>query len=221
MIGIRLFQHEWRYLNKTKSDVVLPVIFFILILVLCHFILASELQHSLSLGLGLIWIALSLTCLMTSDRLWSRDLQHASVVPMMYAKVPFYALILSKWLAFLCYFMLVLGVFFPLLVLAYHIPRELWGVLGLSLTMSLGCFLWMGLWSSSLLAHIPQASLLVCLVAVPVYFPVLIFGILACQYQLWHQDPSGPLLALSALLLVWLLIATTSIGPLLKHRLND
>ncbi|HRX35977.1 MAG TPA: heme exporter protein CcmB [Aestuariivirga sp.] len=158
---------------------------------------------------GALWIALLLSVLLSADRIYQQDYEDGSLDIMTMGPVPFELVALAKSIAHWLSTSLPLAVAAP--ILGFLVNLEPGSVLPLAMAMAAGSI------ALSLLASIGAAvtvglrrgGLLVSLLVLPLYVPVLIFGMSA------SSGVSGPDIAIpSFLILLALALASLVLSPL-------
>ena len=158
---------------------------------------------------GALWIALLLSVLLSADRIYQQDYEDGSLDIMTMGPVPFELVALAKSIAHWLSTSLPLAIAAPILGFLVNLEPE--AVLPLAMAMALGSI------ALSLLASIGAAvtvglrrgGLLVSLLVLPLYVPVLIFGMSA------SSGAAGPDIAIpSFLILLALALASLVLSPL-------
>lgn len=159
----------------------LPLGFFIGTSILVPFTLGSESDILSGIGPGVLWLALALASFVTLERMFQADLQDGAMDLWVQEDVSVSLIALTKTLAHWLVSGLPLVLFTPLLALMLEVPDD--QVLPAMVAYAIGglsFFLWGGV-AAALAASIARAGLLIALLALPFYFPTLIFGTLALQ----------------------------------------
>ena len=155
--------------------------FFLAVVVLLPIGIGPDQAMLARMAPGALWISLLLSVLLSADRIFQQDYEDGSLDIMTMGPVPFEMVALAKALAHWLSTSLPLAIAAP--VLGFLVNLEPAAILPLSLAMVLGSI------ALSLLASIGAAvtvglrrgGLLVSLLVLPLYVPVLIFGISASQ----------------------------------------
>jgi heme exporter protein B len=181
--------------------------FFLTVVVLLPLGLGPDQALLQRIAPGALWIALLLSVLLSADRIFQQDFEDGSLDILAMAPLPLELTALAKAIAHWLTASLPLAVAAPLL--GFLINLEAQAIVPLSLAMGLG---WV---SMSLLAAVGAAvtvglrrgGLLVSLLVLPLYVPVLIFGMSAMG--------GGPDLATASLLiLLALALASLVLSPI-------
>ena len=180
--------------------------FILAVVVLVPLAIGPDLVLLQRLAAGMMWLALLLAVLLTADRIFQHDLEDGSLDLMTMSPVPFELITLTKALAHWLMVSLPLAIIAPPLGLMLNLDINalpiLWlamitGSLALSLLASLG---------GAITAGLRRGGLLVSILILPLYIPVLIFGVSATTMTMGPQSAWPSLLILLAITLLCLAI---------------
>lgn len=170
---------------------------------------------------GFLWIILLLAVLLSADRIFQLDYDDGSLEIMAMAPVPLEIAALVKALAHWLTTSLPLAIAAPLLGILISLPPAaipslmlamIVGSLSLSLIAAMGAAVTVGL---------RRGGLLISLLVLPLYIPVLIFGMAASQPSGAGPDIATPsLLILAALALVSLVLSPLASAAALRAYLR-
>ncbi len=192
--------------------------FFLAVVVLLPIGLGPDQALLQRLAPGSLWIALLLAVLLSADRIFQQDYEDGSLDVMAMGPVPFELLTLAKAMTHWLSTSLPLAIAAPLL--GFLINLDPLALAPLAYAMALGSF------TLSLLAAIGAAvtvglrrgGLLVSLLVLPLYVPVLIFGVSASTAGPDIATPS--LLILAALALASLVLSPMAAAAALRSYLK-
>lgn len=195
--------------------------FFLTVMVLLPIGLGPDQALLGKIAPGALWISLLLSVLLSADRIYQQDYDDGSLDIMTMSPVPFELVALAKAVAHWLSTSLPLAVAAP--VLGFLVNLDPRAVMPLALAMTIGSI------ALSLLASIGAAvtvglrrgGLLVSLLVLPLYVPVLIFGLSASQAPGLSPDIATPsLLILLALALVSLVLSPLASAAALRSYLK-
>lgn len=195
--------------------------FFLTVVVLLPIGLGPDQALLARIAPGALWIALLLSVLLSADRIFQQDYEDGSLDVMTMGPLPFELVALAKAVAHWLSTSLPLAVAAPLLGFLVNLEPE--GIFPLALAMVLGSA------ALSLLAAIGAAvtvglrrgGLLVSLLVLPLYVPILIFGMSASQgSQAGAGVASSSLLILVALTLIALVVSPLASAAALRSYLK-
>lgn len=195
--------------------------FFLTVIVLLPLGLGPDQLLLARIAPAALWIGLLLSVLLSAESLYQSDFDDGSLEVMSMADAPLEAIALAKAAGHWLTSALPLAVAAPLLGVLLNLDTALMaplalamllGSTGLSLLASLGAAITVGL---------RQAGLLVSLLVLPLYVPVMIFGVLASTPGPAGLDNSGTaLIILAAIVLVALAISPFASAAALRHHMR-
>ena len=197
---LAMLGRDLRLAYRQGSDVVLALAFFLIAASLFPLGVGPDPQVLAGLAAGVIWVLALLSVMLSLDRLFQSDYDDGALELMALSPVPMTVLVLAKSLAH----WLTTGV--PLLVLApvigvlLNMPADgyLPMIVGLAIgtpTLSL-----IGAIGAALVLGARRANLLTALLVLPLYIPVLIFGVTAVDAALAGLPVRPHLLLMAAIL---------------------
>jgi len=172
------------------------------------------------LAAGMMWLALLLSVLLTADRIFQQDFEDGSLDLMTMVAAPFEMIVLTKSIAHWLMVSLPLAIIAPPLGLMLNIELSqlpmLWaamitGSLALSLLASLG---------GAIAAGLRRGGLLIAILILPLYIPVLIFGVASTTLMMGPQSSLPALLVLLAITLMCLVITPIASAAALRAYLR-
>jgi heme exporter protein B len=194
--------------------------FILSVLVLVPLALGPDQALLSRLAPGMMWLALLLSVLLTADRMFQQDYEDGSLDVMVMGRLPFEAVTLAKALAHWFTVSLPLAIITPPLGLLLSLDAAqlpiLWismitGSLALSMLASIG---------GAVTAGLRRGGLLVSLLILPLYVPVLIFGVAASTASLGPNSSIPALIVLCAITMISLVVAPWACAAALKAYLR-
>ncbi len=182
--------------------------FFLTVIVLLPLGLGPDQQLLQRIAPGALWIALLLSVLLSADRLYQTDHDDGSLEIMALSSTPLEVVVLAKASVHWLTSGLPLAIAAPVLGFLLNLDTALilplgiamvTGSLALSLLASLGAAITVGL---------RQGGLLVSLLVLPLYVPVMIFGVLASSGAQSGIDNSGTALIILVAIVLAALVVT-------------
>jgi heme exporter protein B len=170
--------------------------FMLAVIVLVPLSLGPDLATLQRLAAGLMWLTLLLAVLLTAERIFAPDLEDGSLDVMATADLSLAAISLAKIAAHWLLVSLPLAIVSPILAFMFNLDATsflpllaamLLGSLALSSVAAIG---------GAVTAGLRRGGLLVALLVLPLYVPVLIFGVSVTAAL---PGPAGPWPALAAL----------------------
>lgn len=215
-----LAARDLRLALRQGSDAALVVAFFVLAVVLFPFGVGPEPQLLARIAAGVVWVTALLAALLSLDRLFQQDYEDGSLEVIALAPLPLEAAVLAKCLAHWLTTGLPLVVVAP--ALAALLQLEGPGYLPLILAMALGTpsLSLVGAIGAALSLGARRAGVLLSLLVLPLYIPVLIFGVLAVDQAVLGFAIRPYLLILTAFLLAALPLAPWAAAAALRPALE-
>ncbi len=164
---------------KQGGAAMLAVMFFVLAVTLFPLGVGPGPETLARISAGVVWVAAMLSALLSLDRLFQADLEDGSLDLLALAPLPLQVTVLAKCAAHWLTTGLPLIVVAPVLGLLLHMPGV--GLLALVLAMLLGtpALSLLGAIGAALTVAVRRGGVLLSLLVLPLYIPVLIFGVAA------------------------------------------
>lgn len=195
------------------AGALLPAGFFAGAALLVPLTLGAQSEQLEPVALGILWVALALSSLVTMERLFQSDLEDGALELWAMTEAPLSQIAFMKTLAHWIVSGLPLVLLSPLLGLMLGVaPDQLPKAAAAYGLGGLAFFFWGG-FGASLAAGVRRGGLLIALIALPFYVPTAIFGALALSSPM-ALPPEALLLAASTLFA--LAVAPFGMGAALK-----
>ena len=217
---LALFRRDLALASRRLADSGMGLAFFVVALSLFPFGVGASPDILARIGSGVVWVVALLAVLLTLDRLWQADYEDGSLELILLAQAPLELLVAVKCLAHWLTTGLILVVASPLLALLMNLPLEaLWAV-PLALLVGTPTLTLVGSIGAALLVGSRRGSVLMALLVLPLYIPVLIFGVAAVESEVMGLGGSAPLLILAAMLLLALALTPFATAAALRLALE-
>jgi heme exporter protein B len=204
---------------RNKTDLVKPLIFFLLVSALVPLAIAPEVDRLSQLAPGIIWIFAVLATLLSVERLFSDDLQDGSLEQMLMSPNLMIMPILGKITAHWVMIGLPLTLLSPLIGVWFSLPAI--AVIPMMLSLALGTAVLSLIGAVGAALTLPrQGGVLLALLVMPLYMPVLIFGSAVIQSAVDGLDWIAPLAILAALLAIAIALCPLAINAGLRLAKN-
>ncbi|MGI9488749.1 MAG: heme exporter protein CcmB [Geminicoccaceae bacterium] len=201
---------------RSGVDSAQPLIFFIIALTLFPLGVGPSPEILERIGVGVIWVLALLAVMLSLDRLFQADAEDGSLEQLALADLPLELTVLAKCLAHWLMSGLVLVVASPLLALLLHQSVETSGVLAIALLLGTPVLTLIGSVGAALLIGARRGGVLIALLVLPLYIPILIFGVSAVEAEVMGLGGSAQLLILSAILLTALALTPFAAAAALR-----
>jgi heme exporter protein B len=204
---------------RNKSDLIKPLIFFLLVSVLVPLAIAPEADRLAELAPGIIWIFAVLATLLSVERLFSDDLQDGSLEQMLMSPNLLIFPILGKVTAHWLMIGLPLALLSPVIGIWLSLPTT--AVLPMILSLAIGTAVLSLIGAVGAALTLPrQGGVLIALLVMPLYMPVLIFGSATIQSAVDGQNWTAPLSILVAFLAIAIALCPLAINVSLRLAKN-
>jgi heme exporter protein B len=195
--------------------------FFLTVMVLIPLAVGPDLALLQRIAPGLLWIAMLLSVLLSADRIYQADFDDGSLELMTSAPLPLELAVLAKAFAHWLASGLPMAIAAPALGVLLNLdtalaPRLMLAMVTGSLALSLIAAL-----AAAVVVGLRRGGLLLSLLALPLYVPVMIFGISASQIDLLApQAPGRALMLLAAIVLAMLVVSPLACAAAIRAHLR-
>ena len=212
-----IIAHDTRLAFRRGADTLLVLGFFVLACVLFPFGIGGDPALLERVGPGLIWVTALLAAMLALDRLFAADFEDGSLDLLILAESPLELVVLAKAAAHWLATGLPLVAAAPVLAVALNMPPP--GLIGLLAALLLGTptLTLIGAVGAALTLGARRGGVLVSLLVLPLYIPVLIFGVAAVEAAIGGSGTGPRLTALAGFLLAALALAPFAAAAALRQ----
>jgi heme exporter protein B len=211
-----LLRRDLRLAMRRPGDTALGLVFFALALALFPLGVGASPDLLARIGAGVIWVLALLAVLLGLERLWQSDHEDGSLELLLLSPAPLELLVLAKCAAHWLSSGLVLVLSSPLLALLMGLPPAAYWALPLALLLGTPTLTLLGAIGAALLLGSRRGSMLAALLVLPLYIPVLIFGVSAVDGYLLGLGGRPQLLILAAMLMAALALTPIATAAALR-----
>jgi heme exporter protein B len=197
---LALMRRDVRLALRTPSDSATVVLFFILACVLFPLGIGPEPNILARVATGVIWVMALLASLLSFERLFQLDAEDGSLDLIALSPAPLEFLVLGKCAAHWLITGLPLIVVSPLLGILLNLPAEAYATLLAALALGTPIVSLIGAIGAALTLGARRGGVLLPLLILPLYVPVLIFGVAAVEASVAGLSPRPHLLLLGGIL---------------------
>jgi len=215
-----ILRRDLRLGLRRGGDSLQPVLFFVLAATLFPLGVGPAPEVLARIGVGVVWVLALLAVMLSLDRLYQGDAEDGSLELLAQGVLPLELVALAKCLAHWLTSGLVLVLASPLLALLMQLPAEAQGVLALALLVGTPTLTLVGGIAAALLIGARRSSVLLALLVLPLYIPILIFGVGAVEGEVMGLSGRPQLLILAAMLLAALALAPFATAAALRLALE-
>ena len=205
---------------RRSADSLQPLLFFVVALVLFPLGVGPAPEILERIGVGVIWVLALLAVMLSLDRLYQADAEDGSLDLLAQGVLPLELVALAKCLAHWLTGGLLLVIASPLLAILMQLPASAPGPLALALLLGTPSLTLIGSVGAALMIGARRGSALLALVVLPLYIPVLIFGVSAVEGAVMGLGGRAQLLILGAMLLATLALAPFATAAALRLALE-
>jgi heme exporter protein B len=198
------------------GQVAQPLMFFVIVATLFPLALGPQLGELREIAGGALWVAALLASLLGVELLFRADHADGTLEQLLLCGQPLAVLVLAKGLAHWTACGLPLVLLSPLVAAGLGTPPAANGTVMLSLALGTGILSALGAIGSALTLGLRRGSLLLGLLVLPLAMPALIFGARAIDLAVHGDSARGPLLLLSAMLVLSVTLAPPAVAAALR-----
>jgi heme exporter protein B len=195
--------------------------FYLVVVVLTPLGLGPDLNLLARIAPGILWVALLLAALLSADRIFHNDYEDGGLDLLTMGSLPLPVVAAIKSLAHWLTTGVPLALLAPLLGLLLNLPTQAIPLLVLSMLAGTPAVSFVAAIGASLTLGLRRSGLLLALLVLPLYVPVLIFGVAAASAAITGPaSPWPPLLMLCALSLAAIVLAPIAAAAALRTALR-
>lgn len=215
-----LLTRDLRLAFRQGGDVANVVAFFALAVILFPFGVGPDPDLLARIAAGVLWVTALLAALLSLERLFDADFQDGSLEALALMPVPLEIQVLAKCVAHWLTTGLPLTIIAPLLALVLHFDAAGYPALIAALLLGTPVLSLIGAIGAALTLGARRAGVLLSLLVLPLYIPVLIFGVAASEAAALGLESRPHLLLLAALLAGSLALAPWAASAALRQALE-
>jgi heme exporter protein B len=205
---------------RQGGDAATVLAFFVLTVILFPFGVGPEPELLQRIASGIVWVTALLAALLSLDRLFLADYEDGSLEALALMPLPLEAQVAAKCLAHWLVTGLPLTLVAPLLALLLHLEPAAYPALILGMALGTPSLSLIGAVGAALTLGARRGGVLLSLLVLPLYIPVLIFGVAACEAAASGFAARPHLLLLAALLALALPLAPFAAAAGMRQALE-
>ena len=205
---------------RSGIDCAQPLIFFVMALTLFPLGVGPAPEVLERIGVGIIWVLALLAVMLSLDRMFQADADDGTLEQFALADLPLELTVLAKCLAHWITSGLLLVIATPLLAAMLHQSFETVRVLTAALLLGTPILTLIGSVGAALLVGARRGGVMIALLVLPLYIPVLIFGVSAVEGAVMGLGGRPQLLILGAMLLAALSLTPFASAAALRLSLE-
>ncbi|MDV7338096.1 heme exporter protein CcmB [Terasakiella sp. A23] len=197
---LSIVKRDLRLALRQGSDSVMVVMFFILTVVLFPFGIGPEGNILARVASGVIFVAALLASMLSLERLFQTDYEDGSLELLTLSPMPLELIVLGKITAHWLTTGLPLMIASPLLAILMNMSGEGFGMLMLALLLGTPALSLIGAIGAALVLGSRRGGVLISLLVLPLFVPVLIFGVGLIEAAIGGFAVKSQILILSGIL---------------------
>lgn len=205
---------------RRGADSLQPLFFFLVALALFPLGVGPAPEILARIGTGVTWVLALFAVMLSLDRLFAADHEDGSLEQLALAPLPLELVVLAKCLAHWLTTGLFLTLASPVLAVLLQQPPDALPVIALALALGTPSLTLIGAIGAALLVGSRRGSVLLALLVLPLYIPVLIFGVSGIEGAVMGLSGRPQLLILAAILLAALALAPFAAAAALRLALE-
>lgn len=217
---VAVLRRDLRLAWRSPGDSANVVLFFVLTVVLFPFGVGPAPEILARISVGVIWVMALLASLLSLDRLFREDAEDGNLDLLALSPAPLEFLVLGKVFAHWLITGVPLIVASPLLALFMQMPREAYPTLLLALLIGTPTLSLIGAIGAGLTLGARRGGVLIALLVLPLYIPVLVFGVAAVDAAASGLEVRPHLLLLAGLLALFLPLSPIATAAALRQAVQ-
>ena len=205
---------------RKKNESIISILFFIFSILILPIIFQGDQIIIKKFLIGIIWFLTLLTIIFSVEKLFEQDYEDGILDQIYLSGIPLETIFLAKSLTIWIITCLPIIILSPLLVLLFNLPADKLINIFIALLIGTPILCMIGTVTSALVLGFNKGSSIISLITLPLYIPVLIFGIEASNSEIILNEISQEFKILIGYLLIVIAVSPW-IGGLalrLKYR---
>lgn len=216
----RLFVRDVALALRAGGGAAQALAFALIGVSLLAFAIGPDADAQSRVAVGALWVFALLSTLLTLDRLFQADLEDGSLDQIALGPSPLEAAVLAKAAAHWVTTGLPLALLSPVLGQLLALPDDAAAPLAASLAIGTPALSLIGAVAAALTVGVRRGGLLLALLALPLFIPTLLFGVLVAQAGALGVDPMAAAALLAAVTLAALALAPFAAAAALRVSLS-
>jgi heme exporter protein B len=205
---------------RRGGDAANVVVFFILTIALFPFGIGPEPATLARVAPGVIWVVALLAAMLSLDRLFRDDHDDGSLEMLVLSPLPLEVVVMAKCLAHWLTTGLLLVIAAPLLAVLMAMDGEGFATLIVAMLLGTPVLSLLGAIGAALTVGLRRGGVLISLLVLPLFIPVLIFGVGAVDAAVYGLTAKPHLMMLGGLLVASLPLAPWAAAAALRLSLE-
>ncbi len=217
---LAVIRRDMRLSLRQSTDSLMTLVFFVIAVVLFPFGVGPEPNVLARIGSGVIWVAALLASMLALERLFQADFEDGGLELLVLAPMPLEAVVLAKVAAHWLTAGLPLVIVSPLLGLLMNLPDDVFSTLILALLLGTPALSLIGAIGAGLILGARRGGVLLSLLVLPLFIPILVFGVSAVEAAAQGLPAKASLLILGGLALGALALSPWAAAAAIRQALE-
>ncbi len=222
MLGalLAVLRRDLRLALRQGADSLMVVAFFVITVTLFPFGVGPEQAVLERISGGVVWVTALLAAMLSLDRLFQADYEDGSLDLLTLTPTPIVVLVVGKMIAHWLTTGLPLIIASPVLALLLHMQTDGYAVLLAAMALGTPSLSLIGGVGAALILGARRGGVLLSLLVLPLYIPILVFGVSAVEAAVMGLDAAPHLMILGALSLGGLVLCPWAAAAALKQAVE-
>jgi heme exporter protein B len=217
---VAVLRRDLQLAFRQGSAISLTVMFFVITVTLFPLGVGPEPAILARIAAGVLWVAALLSAMLSLDRLFQADYEDGSLDLLALSPLPLELTVLAKVIAHWLTGGLPLVVIAPVLALALNLPAAAIPALLAAMLLGTPVLSLLGAIGAGLTVGVRRGGVLLSLLVLPLYIPVLIFGVAAIEAAVGGFGVRPHLLILGAFFFAALMLSPIAASAALRLALE-
>lgn len=201
---------------RTGSELLNPVMFLVLIGFIFALVLGNDLSTRELMGIPVVWTTALFANMLALEGLFRREHEDGTLATILIGNESALPVTVAKLVAHWLVTGLPISVIAPIIGLGFGLPFETLFMLSVTLLLGTPVLTLVGAIGAALVVGLGRGGVLLSLLVLPLFVPVLLLGIGACQQFQFNAEYVPPFLGLMAILSASITAIPISIAPILR-----
>jgi heme exporter protein B len=215
-----IVRRDVRLAFRQGTDTLMTLAFFVIAVVLFPFGVGPEPNVLARIGGGVVWVAALLASMLALERLFQADYEDGGLELLALAPMPLQVVVLAKVLAHWLATGLPLAAVAPALGVMMNVPADVFPVLIAALLLGTPSLGLIGAIGAGLILGARKGGVLLALLVLPLFIPILVFGVSAVEMAAQGLSPQASLLILGGLFLGALALGPWAAAAAIRQALE-
>ena len=211
-----LYRRELLIESRSGVESFIPIVFFFLVVGTFTFTLNDLITDDSKVLVSVIWITTLFTSILSLENLFKRDQEDGTLAIAVLHTDALVAIVVTKLFAHWTFTGLPITVLGPMVGLLAGMTFEHATMLGVTLLIGTPTITMLGALVTALLVGLGRGGELLTVLILPLYVPILIFGVGTCHLHIENAPYTSELLWCLALFTGTFTAIPISLGPVLK-----